>query len=104
MQRENLHKKYHQPSTLAVKQNILAAPLNFSLASRTLSSALNLPISAASIIDSKNSVTGTLLLSPFHGSTKLATHISFVAVAIFTNYSTFLFQSRITNPVGVFGV
>jgi hypothetical protein len=47
---------------------------------------LNLPISTASFIGSKNSTTGTLLLSPFQGSTKLATHISFVAVAIDTNF------------------
>jgi len=33
-----------------------------------------------------------LLLSPFHGSTKFATHMSFVAVAIFTN--------RFTSPLG----
>jgi len=77
----------HNPKKIKRKHGgiVMPEPLNFSLASRTLSLALNLPISAASVTDSKNSVTGTLLLSPFHGSTRLATHISFVAVAIFIN-------------------
>ena len=58
------------------------APRNFNCASLTLSFALNLPISAAPSISSLNYMTETLPLSPLHGSTRFATHISFVAVAI----------------------
>jgi hypothetical protein len=50
------------------------------MTNRILSLELSLPNSAAALTDSKNSITGMLLLSPLHGSTKFATHIFLVAV------------------------
>ncbi|KDQ71566.1 hypothetical protein L798_09063 [Zootermopsis nevadensis] len=60
-------------------------PRSFNVASITLSLELNLPISAASFIESKKSYTDILLCSPLHGSTKFATHISFAEIAILFN-------------------